>query len=405
MKTPRQRTDATSKTFLLLLVALAMLGPLTLNILLPSLPGLANALSTTKENAQLTLSLYLFGMALSQLILGPMADRFGRRPIVLIALVVYVASSLAAEFAPNIEVLIVARVVQSFGATAGLTLGRTMIRDQYDLNSAASVIGYVTMAMVIAPMVSPLIGAIIDEAFGWRAIFGFCAVLGILSLALAWLNLPETRPAALIAATSREVVLRTFALIRNRRYMAYWGASAFCSALFFGFLGTAPYLMIEVLGYPKTQYGFWFMSLSLGYMVGNFISGRTARKLGIDRLIYWGNIAGLVGSLAILIPAMMGILTPLALFGPAMIMSFGNGLVLPNAIAGGIGVDPNAAGAGSGLMGFGQVGVGAVVSFFAAKYSQSSALPMALMMLACALVAHFSGWVSRRSYPAQVTAE
>lgn len=405
MKPTRKRTDASSKTFLLLLVALAMLGPLTLNILVPSLPGLASALATTKENAQLTLSFYLFGMAISQLILGPLADRFGRRPIVLIALVVYVVSSLAAEFAPNVEVLIVARVVQSFGATAGLTLGRTMIRDQYDQNSAASVIGYVTMAMVIAPMVSPLIGATIDEAFGWRLIFAFCAVLGLLSLALAWRSLPETRPAALVAATSREVALRTFALLGNRRYMAYWGASAFCSALFFGFLGTAPYLMIEVLGYTKTVYGFWFMSLSLGYMIGNFISGRNARKLGIDRLIYWGNIAGLVGSVAILIPAMMGILHPLTLFVPAMMMSFGNGLVLPNAIAGGIGVDPNAAGAGSGLMGFGQVGVGAVVSYFAAKYSQGSALPLALMMLACALLAHVSGWVSRRPLPVPITAE
>ncbi len=401
MISPPNRTDANSRTFLLLLVALSMLGPLTLNILVPSLPGLAGAFATTKENAQLTLSFYLFGMAISQLILGPLADRFGRRPVVLIALVVYVASSLVAEFSPNIETLIVARTIQSFGATAGLTLGRTMIRDQYDQNSAASVIGYVTMAMVIAPMVSPLIGATIDEALGWRAILGFCAVLGLMSFLLAWFNLPETRPASLIAATTRQVAERTVRLIGNRRYMAYWGTSAFCSALFFGFLGTAPHLMIEVMGHSKTAYGFWFMSLSLGYMIGNFISGRNSRALGIDRLIYWGNIAGIVGSVAMLVPAMLGLLHPLALFGPAMIMSFGNGLVLPNAIAGGIGVDPKAAGAGSGLMGFGQVGVGAVLSYFAAKYSQDSALPLALMMLACALLAHVSGWISRQPSPTE----
>jgi DHA1 family bicyclomycin/chloramphenicol resistance-like MFS transporter len=396
----RTRAEAGSRGFLLLLVVLSMLGPLTLNILVPSLPGLPLALGTSKESAQLVLSLYLFGMALSQLLLGPLADRFGRRPVILAALALYVAASLAAFAAPNIEILVIARVVQSFGATAGLALGRTMIRDLHDLNSAASLIGYVTMAMVVAPMVAPLVGATLDEGLGWRAILAFCGGLGLMSLALAWRTLPETRPASLVATTGAEVARRTLRLVGNRHYMAYWGASAFCSALFFGFLGAAPYLMIEVMGYSKSAYGLWFMSLSLGYMLGNFISGRAARAAGIDRLILWGNAMGLVGAVAILVPALLGILHPLALFAPAMITSFGNGLVLPNAIAGGVGVDPEAAGAGSGLMGFGQVGIGAVVSFAAGKAAQDSALPLALMMLACALAAFAAGrqaGISRRS--------
>ena len=394
------KIDTGSRSFLVLLVALSMLGPLSLNILVPSLPGLSKAFSTTRENAQLTFSLYLFGMAVSQLVLGPLADRFGRRPVVLVALVTYVLASIAAYLVPTIEGLITARVLQSFGATAGLTLGRTMIRDRYDQNSAASVIGSVTMARVIAPMISPLLGATLDEAFGWRSILAFCALLGGISFMLALVNLPETRPAALVAATTRQVVERTIRLVGNLRYMAYWGTSAFCSALFFCFLGTAPHLMIEVLGTPKTEYGFWFMSLSLGYMIGNFVSGRSSRRLGVDRLIYWGNIAGLIGSVALLVPALFGILTPFALFAPAMIMSFGNGLVLPNAIAGGLGVDPQAAGAGSGLMGFGQVGVGALLSFFAVKFTHESALPLGILMLVCALIAHASGWVSRQPVPA-----
>jgi MFS transporter, DHA1 family, multidrug resistance protein len=391
--TPGQQPRA----FLLLLVVLGMLGPLTLNILVPSLPTLPKALDTTRENAQLTFSLYLFGMALSQLVLGPLADRFGRRPVLLIALVSYVASSLVACVAPGIGVLVAARAVQSFGATAGLTLGRTMIRDRYDRNASASMIGYVTMAMVIAPMISPLLGASIDQHFGWRAIMAFCALLGGGSFALALTNLPETRPATLIAATTREVLGRTLELTVNARYMAYWGSSAFCSALFFVFLGTAPHLMIEVLGTSKIEYGFWFMSLSFGYMAGNFVSGRGVMRLGIDRLIAWGNIAGLVGAVAILVPALLGILHPLALFMPAMIVSFGNGLVLPNAIAGGLGVNPAAAGAGSGLMGFGQIGVGAVLSFFAAKYTHDTALVLAGTMMLCALLAYASGRASRRA--------
>ncbi|HRE21758.1 MAG TPA: multidrug effflux MFS transporter [Rhabdaerophilum sp.] len=390
------RADAASRGFLVLLVVLSMLGPLTLNILVPTIPTLPESLNTTKENAQLTLSLYLFGLAISQLILGPLADRFGRRPVILVALGTYIVSSLAGYFVPSVEMLIAARLFQSFGASAGLTLGRTMVRDLYDQSTAASMIGYVTMAMVIAPMISPLLGATIDENFGWRWILGFCALLGVLSLALAWAILPETRPTSLVAATTRQVVERTFSLLANVRYMGYWGASAFCSALFFGFLGTAPHLMIDVMGYSKTQYGWYFMSLSFGYMIGNFVSARQARKIGIDRLVFWGSVAGLVGSAAILLPAIVGFLHPVALFGPAMIISFGNGLVLPNAIAGGIGVDLKAAGAGSGLMGFGQVGVGAVLSFVAAAYSKESALPLAAMMMVCAVIAHFSGWVSRQ---------
>lgn len=393
------RADAASRSFLVLLVFLSMLGPLSLNILVPSIPTLPGALGTTKEMAQLTLSFYLFGMAASQLVLGPLADRFGRRPVVLVAYSSFVIASLAGWFATSIELLIAARVVQSFGASAGLVLGRTMIRDQYDQGSAASLIGYVTMAMVVAPMLAPLIGAGIDETLGWRAIMAFCALLGMISLGLAWSTLPETRPASLIAATTRQVVERTFALLGNARYMGYWGTSAFCSAMFFGFLGTAPHLVIEVMGYPKTVYGVWFMSLSLGYMLGNFISGRHARRLGVDRLIHWGNVISLAGSVAIVIPALLGILTPLALFGPAMIITFGNGLVLPNSIAGGVGVDPQAAGAGSGLMGFGQVGVGAVASYFIAAVTGDTALPLAWLMLACGVIAMACGWFGRHHVP------
>lgn len=385
------RADTRSRAFLLVLVALSMLGPLTLNIMVPSLPGLTVALAAPKESVQLVLSLYLFGMAVSQLLLGPLADRFGRRPVVVGALLLYIASSLAAFLAPNVETLIVARVAQSFGATAGLTLGRTMIRDLYDFKSSASMIGYVTMAMVVAPMVSPFLGATIDETFGWRAILVFCALLGLLSLGLAWRSLPETRPASLVAPTGAEVAARTIRLVGNARYMAFWSTSAFCSALFFGFLGAAPYLMIEVMGYSKQAYGLWFMSLSLGYMIGNFISGRGARRVGPERLILWGNVMGLVGAVAMLVPALLGILHPLALFLPAMFASFGNGLVLPNAIAGGVGVDPEAAGAGSGLMGFGQVGVGAVMSFFTAKIGSATALPLAIMMFVCAIIALIAG--------------
>ncbi len=391
------RTDTNSRAFLVLLVMLSMLGPLTLNILVPSLPGMVASLNTTKENVQLTLSLYLLGMAVGQLMLGPLADRFGRRPVLLVALVLYVFSSLAAFLAPNVETLIVARILQSFGATAGITLARTMIRDLYSRDSAASMIAYVTMAMVVAPMVSPVLGATIDDLFGWRAILLFCSGLGLISFAIAAPILPETRPASLVAATAGDVARRTVELLGNRRFMGYWGAGAFCSGMFFAFLGTAPYLMIEVLGRPKTEYGLWFMTLSLGYMIGNFISGRFAPRVGGDRLIFWGNVVGLIGAVMILAGAITGWLHPLALFIPAMVASFGNGLVLPNTIAAGVGINPLAAGAGSGLLGFGQMGIGAVASYLGGKLVTGTAMPLAIIMMICAVLALASGWLSRHA--------
>lgn len=390
------RTDTRGLGFLFLLVFLSMVGPLTLNILVPSLPGMVESLSAPKASVQLTLSLYLLGMGVGQLFLGPLADRFGRRPVLLASLVSYVFASLLAFVAPNVEWLIAARILQSFGATAGITLARTMIRDLHERDAAASLIGYVTMGMVVAPMIAPVLGATIDDLFGWRAILIFCASLGILAFVIAAPSLPETRPASLVAATGRDVAQRTIELLGNARFMGFWGTSAACSCIFFAFLGAAPYLMIEAMGRPKTEYGLWFMTLSVGYMVGNFISGRFAQRLGIEILIFWGNVIGVAGALAILVFALMGYLNPWMLFIPAMITSFGNGLVLPNALAGGIGVDPRAAGAGSGLMGFGQMAGGALASYLGGKFITGSAAPLAIIMLVCAVLALAAGWFARR---------
>lgn len=391
------RTDTDSRAFLILLVVLSMLGPLTLNILVPSLPGMVKSLNATKESVQLTLSLYLLGIAVSQLVLGPMADRFGRRPVLLGALALYIITSLAAFAAPNVEFLILARILQSFGAAAGLTLGRTMIRDLYERDHAASMIGYVTMAMVVAPMLAPSIGAFIDTHLSWRAILLFCAAMGAISLIIATPTLPETRPASLIAATSREVVERSLHLLRLGRFMAYWGTSTFCSGMFFAFLGAAPYLMIDVMGYDKNIYGLWFASLSIAYMIGNFMSGRLAQRLGVDQLIAWGNWLGMIGAIIMLLFAASGILSPLSLFLPTMITSLSNGLVLPNSIAAAIGVDAKAAGAASGLMGFGQMGVGAAATFLGAYFVSASPMPLALMMAGFALLSLLSGSLSRQS--------
>lgn len=371
---------------LALLVLIAMLGPLTLNILLPSLPGLAPALETTRERAQLVLSLYLVGMAISQLVLGPLADALGRRPVLIGGIGLYVLASIGAVLAESIEMLVAMRLLQAFGGTTGIALGRAVIRDVYSRSAAASMIGYVTMAMVVAPMLAPTIGAELDEGFGWRSIFVFCAGFGAVALVLTGLLLPETRPAG-VSASARAVAARSFDLLKSPRFLGYAGTSTAASAMFFMFVGAVPHLVIEVMQVPKSVYAQWFILSAFGYMVGNFVSGRTVQRVSIDRLIVIGNVFGLLAALAILALASAGISHPSALFVPAFLFTFGNGMVMPNAIAGALSVDPRAAGAASGLTGFMQMGVGALASFLAATIVDQTAVPLGLGMLGFALLA------------------
>jgi MFS transporter, DHA1 family, multidrug resistance protein len=370
------------------LIIISMIGPLALNILQPSLPGLATSMNASREQVQLTLSLFLAAQAVSQLFVGGLADRYGRRPVLLVSLGLYVGASIAATFATSILLLVLARVLQAMGSTAGLTISRTVVRDLAPRETAASMIGYVTMGMVVAPLIAPALGGYLDDMFGWRAIFMVCAGLGVIGAAATLWRLPETRPAAITGQTTAEMLARSREVIGNARFRGYALGASFTSAVFFTFLGGAPYLVIDTMGLPKTAYGLWFICLSGGYMLGNFCSGRFSERFGIDRMIRIGNALGMVGVTITLVLALMGVLHPAALFLPNLLMSIGNGFLLPNAVAGAVSVDPKAAGAASGVTGFLQMGMGAVGSYVAGLVTTDSALPMAVMMF----VFSVAGW-------------
>jgi MFS transporter, DHA1 family, multidrug resistance protein len=378
--------QALLRSLLPVLIIISMIGPLALNILMPSMPGLASALDASRSEVQLTLSLFLASQAVSQLFIGGLADRYGRRPVLLGSLALYVLACLAASFAASIQLLILARIVQAAGSTAGLALSRTIVRDLAPRDAAASMIGYVTMGMVIAPLLAPAVGGFIDDTFGWRMIFVFSLVIGIIALTLAYFRLVETRPGSISLQTTAEMLARSREVMQNRRFLGYALGSAFTSAAFFAFLGAAPYLVVEAMEMPKTAYGLWFVCLSGGYLIGNFCSGRFSEKLGGERMIFIGNVAGTLGMAVLLALALVPVMHPAAIFGPCVLMSFGNGVLLPNAVAGAVSVDPKAAGAASGMVGFLQMGIGAVMSFIAGQVTTTSPLPMAIIMftLTCA---------------------
>ena len=345
-----------------ILVAISAVGPLALNIFVPSMPGLQTEFGVPYGTAQLTLTLFLIGMAVCQLIYGPISDKLGRRPMLLGGLSVFVAASLMAGFAASIEWLIAARLLQALGGAAGIVLARAMVRDVFDRETSASVISYITMAFVVAPMLAPALGGFLDVHGGWRTSFWLLAVLGAAVLTAAWFRLPETHVARGMAGRGMglaEAAVRLFAIARFRSYTV---TLALTSAVFFAFLGGAPHIMVDVLKRTPMEYGIWFALVSVGYMTGNFLSGRYTMRIGIDRMMLYGVAITLVGGVLCLAAAVTGFLSPFTLFLPMGFAALGNGLTIPNGTTGAISVDPRFTGSAAGWAGFSQMAVGALAS-------------------------------------------
>jgi DHA1 family bicyclomycin/chloramphenicol resistance-like MFS transporter len=292
-------------------------------------------------------------------------------------------ASAAAIFAASIAGLIAARVVQSLGASTGQTISRAIIRDLYERERAASMIGLVTSVVVLIPMVAPLIGGVLDTLFGWESIFIAVAAITFAIFAWAALALPEThKPSAPGAAGHLLADLR--ALCASPRFFGYALCAGLGSAPFFSFLGGAPYVVVSMLGRTSAEYGVWFFLPSIGFMSGNFAVSRLSGRFAIDVMIWWGialTIAGCLISIAVYLafPGWeMG-----AIFIPQIVVGFGNGLLLPTAIAGAVSIRPQVAGTASGVTGFIQMSIGAAAAQVSGHIiaGTASALPMLLQML------------------------
>ncbi len=369
---------------LALLIAMAGMSSLSLNILVPAMPGLATKLAADPARVQLTVSLYLLGLAAAQLVFGPLSDRFGRRPVVLAGLALATIASTAAIFAASIASLVIARVAQSLGASTGQTIGRAIIRDLYDRQHAASMIGLVTSVVVLMPMVAPLIGGILDTLFGWEAIFAFTAAVSFAICAWAMLDLPETRNLSLGPNSERHFRADLAALAASPRFFGYALCAGLGSAPFFSFLGAAPHVVVSMLGRTSAEYGLWFFVPSIGFMAGNFAVSRLTTRFGIDALIRWGialTIAGCLLNVSVYV-ALPG-WEMFTIFLPQIVIGFGNGLLLPTSIAGAVSIRPQVAGTASGVTGFVQMGIAAIAAQLGGHViSQATdALPMLLLML------------------------
>jgi DHA1 family bicyclomycin/chloramphenicol resistance-like MFS transporter len=382
----RRLMNAATPPHILTLVLAASAGALAMNVFLPSLPSIARHFDTDYRVVQLAVSLYLVATALLQLVIGPASDRFGRRPVMIACFVVFLIGTMAAIYAPTVELFLAARGLQAF-SVAGLVLSRAIARDTVGPDEAASKIGYITMGMALTPMVAPMIGGVLDQLYGWQSTFLLILGFGLVSFIVVIFDLGETNPkrsASLLDQTKAYPELLT-----SRRFWGYSLTAAFSSGSFFAFLGGGPFVASELLGLRPAEYGLFFGLLSGGYMIGNFVSGRFARQIGFNRLMLTGALFSSVSLFGGLLLYLFGYTHPLAFFMPVALMGLGNGMTLPSANAGVVSVRPHLAGSASGLGGALQIGGGAALSALAGALltQQSGAAPLLWVMLISALFA------------------
>ena len=372
------------------LIAMTALGPMTLNIIGPAMPGLQAVYGVSYQAAQSMVYMYLFAFAVAQLFYGPLSDRYGRRPMVLIGLVIFLAGSLLTLIADTIEVLAAGRALQAIGGCAGMALARAAIRDVHDRAGSASMIGYVTSAMVIAPMLASPVGGWLFEHHGLFAVLAIPLVAGIATFSLCLVGLHET----LVTRGTNPVriggiIVANFRILSNANYRAYALPAAFSATAYYIFVACSPYASETLMHVSPTEYGLWFLSLSIAYMIGNWLTGRFSRRIGSDRMIWTGYFLALFGL------AIMAWLAGIAALGPAamfLLMGFvsaGNGLSTANSIAGAISADPAQAGAASGMTGFLQMIMGAIGGILISFALEATKLPFTLTlgMLASTLMA------------------
>jgi DHA1 family bicyclomycin/chloramphenicol resistance-like MFS transporter len=383
-------------SFIAVLVLATAVGPFAMQIFLPALPAIQTGFGVSAAQAQLVFSLSAFSIAVSMLAYGPISDRLGRRPALIGGLAVYLAGSVICALAPSIWILILGRIVQAAGGSAGLVLTRAIVRDRYGLERSAEMLAYVTVAMVAAPMVAPALGGVLAEAFGWRTIFWVGVALGVLILLIVWRWLPETRRLG-AQPLSRNPLHGFGQLLRSSAFMGYVLNGAWSIGVFYAFLAAAPFVMTGVMGRGAGEYGLIFMMVPGAYMIGNFVAGRYSARVGTDRMILLGSIGAVVFTLIMTALMAIGAWSPWALFLPTAGAAFAQGIAMPNAQAAFVSVAPHVAGAASGLGGFLQMGIAALVAQIVGSIQDDTPYPMAVGMTLCAAAALIAALVAIRT--------
>ena len=382
---------ATSKPHLVTLILLTSVAVMSLNIFLPSLGGIAEEFGVSYTLVALSISAFLLVSAVLQLIMGPLSDRYGRRPVLLVGLVVFVIASLGCALSQDVWAFLGFRMLQG-GVVSGMVLGRAIVRDVYAPQEAAKRIAQIGAAMALAPLIAPLVGGILDSLFGWRSVFYLLALSGAAVFVLCWADLGETNQ---LKQASFAAQFRAYPeVLRSGPFWAYSGVLVFSLGGFYAYLAGAPLVGEEIFDLSTATVGLMMGATAVGFLMGNLVTTRLGARFGSLRLILWGRWLSMLGCLLAALLMALGLLHPGVMFAGAVALGLGNGLTLPGANVGVMSVAPHLAGSASGLSGAVGVVIGAVLTPLVSTLvaGENGAEMLMLSMAACGALALLSAW-------------
>lgn len=374
------------RALLILLAAIAALGPIATNLYLPALPAVREHFGASVAAVQATFSVSLVSFAFGILAWGPIADRYGRRTAVLGGLCIMIAGALVSLAAQNLHWLVAGRGIQSFGTATGIVVARAILSDVYPIERMSRALAQVTMVAVLGNSLAPVLGGFIAAGFGWRSIFAALVVAAAIIGAIAWRKLPETRPATDRPPRGHEMAATAWQLVRMPMFAGCVLQSAVVYATFLVFISLAPYVMVSAFGRPPTEFGFYYLFIAVGYFLGNWSVGRFMSRHDLHWMVVTGVLWSAVGAVAALAVVALGFTHPLWIFVPIGVLSYGQGLALPNVTATAVSLAPQHAGVASSTIGFLQQIIGAACVQWMGHFSTDTALPMlAFCAIACLL--------------------
>ena len=345
----KSRQQAPGRAFALALGLVAFITPLAVHLFFPVIPAVKVALSLSDAAAQFNFSIALFAMALATLAYGSLSDRYGRRPLLLSGLVLFLVGSAVSAVAATATALALGRIVQAVGAGCSMTLVRTIARDAYRAEYLVRAIAYLTMFYTLGPMIAPLFGGVLIDTLGWRSVFGFALIVGALIAIAAYAWIFETRPQLAAAAGESGIARGYLELLRNPQFVGYVLQSGFNSAAFMTMASASATLMKELLGRSSTEFGFYFLVFPVGFFFGNWLSSRIGSRRSNEGMVLAGSLLSIATISVQAALLLSGVVAPWSLFLPGLFLTFSQGIALPYAQVGAMGTIPRLAGTAAGV--------------------------------------------------------
>jgi DHA1 family bicyclomycin/chloramphenicol resistance-like MFS transporter len=372
-----------------LLAIITFCGTFAMHIFVPALPIAGVDLGVGAATMQTTISIYIVGLAFGQLIYGPLADKFGRRKVLMIGIVIYTSAGMAAAIAPDAHALITARLFQALGGCSGLVLGRAMVRDTSAPNDAVRRLALMNLMVMFGPGLAPLLGGFLANSLGWRSIFFALCALGVVNFVLAWRLLPETGRAR--AANGPSLIQDYKQLLRSREFLLLTLGGGCATTSAYAFIASAPFIFVHDLHRPASEVGPYLAMLVCGVWGGSFTASRLIHRVSVRKLLIGANALSAVATFVMFGATLLGVLSVPIVIGCMFVFSLGSGTASPAALSEAISVNPNVIGSASGLYGFGQMAIGAICTTLAG-FGGNPALGATMVMAMAAVIAQLSFW-------------